>query len=69
MTANPITDALRANVAAAKSKAGRLLAEEELARWLARKDRKPFTPSPFSRFVERLANETSPSVGATEEKN
>jgi hypothetical protein len=58
MTANPITDALRANVAAAKSKAGRMLAEEELARWLARKDRKPFTPSPFSRFVDRLDNTT-----------
>jgi hypothetical protein len=54
MTANPITDALRANVAAANSKAGRKLAEEELARWLARKDRKPFSPSPFSRFVEKL---------------
>jgi hypothetical protein len=56
MTANPITDALRANVANAKSKAGRKLAEEELERWLARKDRKPFSPSPFSRFVERLTN-------------
>jgi hypothetical protein len=56
MTANPITDALRANVAAAKSKAGRLLAEEELARWLAKKDRKPHTPSLFSRFVDRLVN-------------
>jgi hypothetical protein len=54
MSTNPITDALRANVAAAKSKAGRLLAEDELARWLARKDRKPRTPSPFSRFVEKL---------------
>jgi hypothetical protein len=52
---NAITDALRANVAAAKSKAGRLLAEEELARWLARKERKPHTPSPFSRFVAKLA--------------
>ena len=56
MNANPITDALRANVANAKSKAGRLLAEEELARYLARKQRKPHTPSPFSRFVESLAN-------------
>ena len=56
MTANSITDALRANVANAKSKAGRLLAEEELARWLARKESKPFTPSPFSRFVDALAN-------------
>jgi hypothetical protein len=56
MTANPITDALRANVAAAKSKAGRLLAEDELARWLARKGRKPFMPSPFSRFVASLEN-------------
>jgi hypothetical protein len=55
MTANPITDALRANVANAKSKAGRLLAEDELARWLAKKERKPFSPSPFSRFVEKLA--------------
>jgi hypothetical protein len=54
-----ITDALRANVANAKSKAGRKLAEEELARWLARKDRKPFMPSPFSRFVERLENKPS----------
>ena len=54
-----ITDALRANVANAKSKAGRLLAEEELARWLARKDRKPFTSSPFSRFVDRLENKPS----------
>jgi hypothetical protein len=54
MTANPITDALRANVAGAKSKAGRKLAEDELARWLARKEHKPFTPSPFSRFVEKL---------------
>jgi hypothetical protein len=53
---SPITDALQANVANAKSKAGRLLAEEELARWLARKERKPFSPSPFSRFVDRLAN-------------
>jgi hypothetical protein len=53
---NPITDALRANAANAKSKAGRLLAEDELARWLARKERKPFTPSPFSRFVASLEN-------------
>jgi hypothetical protein len=56
MTTNPITDALRSNVAAAKSKAGRKLAEEELERYLARKQRKPFTPSPFSRFVESLEN-------------
>jgi hypothetical protein len=56
MNANPITDALRANVANAKSKAGRKLAEEELARWLARKESKPFTPSPFSRFVASLEN-------------
>jgi hypothetical protein len=55
MTANPITAALRANVANAKSKAGRKLAEDELERWLARKERKPFIPSPFSRFVEKLA--------------
>jgi hypothetical protein len=54
MNANPIADALRANVAGAKSKAGRKLAEEELARWLARKESKPFTTSPFSRFVEKL---------------
>jgi hypothetical protein len=54
---NAITDALRANVAAARSKAGRLLAEEELERWLARKDRKPFMPSPFSRFVARLEDQ------------
>jgi hypothetical protein len=59
MNANPITDALRANVANAKSKAGRKLAEEELARWLARKESKPFMPSPFSRFVERLENKPS----------
>jgi hypothetical protein len=61
-----ITDALRANVAAAKSKAGRLLAEEELARWLAKKERKPHTPSPFSRFVESLENaiaQTPPDFG------
>jgi hypothetical protein len=56
MTANPITDALRANVANAKSKAGRKLAEEELARWLARKAPHPYHPSPFSRFVDGLAN-------------
>ena len=49
-----ITDALRANVVGAKSKAGRKLAEEELARWLAKKERKPHTPSPFSRFVDAL---------------
>ncbi len=54
-----ITDALRANVANAKSKAGRLLAEGELARWLAKKERKPFMPSPFSRFVDRLENKPS----------
>jgi len=54
MTASPITDAPRANVAGAKSTAGRKLAEEELARWLARKERKPHTPSPFSRFVANL---------------
>jgi len=59
MTASPITDALRANVANAKSKAGRKLAEEELARWLARKESKPFTPSPFSRFVASLENKPS----------
>jgi hypothetical protein len=59
MNANPITDALRANVANAKSKAGRKLAEEELARWLARKESKPFTPSPFSRFVASLENKPS----------
>jgi len=57
MSANPITDALRANVANAKSKAGRKLAEEELARWLARKERKPFIPSPFSRFVANLESQ------------
>jgi hypothetical protein len=51
---NAITDALRANVVGAKSKAGRKLAEEELARWLARKESKSFTPSPFSRFVASL---------------
>jgi hypothetical protein len=51
-----ITDALRANVGAAKSKAGRLLAEEELARWLARKSPHPYHPSPFSRFVASLEN-------------
>jgi hypothetical protein len=54
MSTNPITDALRANAANAKSKAGRKLAEEELARWLARKESKSFTPSPFSRFVASL---------------
>ncbi len=54
MNANPITDALHANVTNAKSKAGRKLAEEELARWLARKESKPHTPSPFSRFVDAL---------------
>ena len=54
MSANPITEALRANVAGAKSKAGRKLAEEELARWLAKKASKPFTPSLFSRFVASL---------------
>jgi hypothetical protein len=41
-------------VAGAKSKAGRKLAEDELARWLERKESKPFTPSPFSRFVANL---------------
>ena len=64
MTTNPITDALRANVAAAKSKAGRKLAEEELARWLARKAPHPYHPSPFSRFVASLANETSAAAGS-----
>ena len=59
-----ITDALRANVANAKSKAGRLLAEDELARWLARKERKPHTPSPFSRFVDRLENDKNPATGS-----
>jgi hypothetical protein len=49
-----ITSALRANVASAKSKAGRKLAEDELARYLAKSQGKPFTPSPFSRFVESL---------------
>jgi hypothetical protein len=56
MSANPITDALRANVAGAKSKAGRKIAEEELERWLARKAPHPYHPSPFSRFVDALAN-------------
>ena len=53
-TTDNITSALRANVASAKSKAGRLLAEDELARHLAKRAGKPFTPSPFSRFVESL---------------
>jgi len=54
MTDNPITAALRSNVEQAKSKAGRLLAQDELDRHLARKQAKPHTPSPFSRFVEAL---------------
>ena len=49
-----ITSALRANVASAKSKAGRLLAQDELARYLAKRAGKPFAPSPFSRFVASL---------------
>ena len=49
-----ITSALRANVASAKSKAGRLLAQDELARHLAKRAGKPFAPSPFSRFVASL---------------
>ena len=53
-TTETITSALRANVEQATSKAGRLLAEDELARYLAKKQAKPFTPSPFSRFVETL---------------
>ena len=54
MTTDTITAALRANVAAAKSKAGRMLAEEELARYLAKKEAKSHAPSPFARFVESL---------------
>jgi hypothetical protein len=54
MSANPITEALQANVTRAKSKAGRKFAEEQLAQWLERKERKPLRCSPFSRFVERL---------------
>jgi len=53
-TADTIAAALRANVASAKSKAGRLLAEDELARHLAKSQGKPHAPSPFSRFVESL---------------
>ena len=53
-TQETITAALRANVASAKSKAGRLLAEDELARHLAKRAGKPHTPSPFARFVESL---------------
>ena len=49
-----ITSALRANVASAKSKAGRLLAQDELDRHLAKRAGKPHTPSPFARFVESL---------------
>lgn len=54
MTHNPITAALRANVAAARSKAGRLLAQDELDRHLAKREGKPHTPSPFARFAESL---------------
>ena len=53
-TQETITSALRANVASAKSKAGRLLAEDELSRHLAKRAGKPHTPSPFARFVESL---------------
>ena len=53
-TQETITAALRANVAIAKSKAGRLLAEDELARYLAKRAGKAYTPSPFARFVESL---------------
>jgi hypothetical protein len=54
MTDNPITAALRSNVERATSKAGRKLAQDELDRYLARKQAKPHTPSPFVRFVEAL---------------
>ncbi len=53
-TTDTITAALRANVDNAKSKAGRKLAEDELQAYLAKRDRKPHAPSPFSRFVESL---------------
>jgi hypothetical protein len=57
-TSETIIHALRRNVEQAKSKAGRKLAEDELASYLARNERKPFTPSPFSRFVQSLETET-----------
>ena len=53
-TQETITSALRANVASAKSKGGRLLAEDELARYLAKRAGKAHTPSPFARFVAAL---------------
>lgn len=58
-TSDTIAAALRENVVNAKSKAGRKLAEDELTRYLAKKQRKPFQPSPFSRFVQSLT-ETKP---------
>ena len=54
MTTDTITAALRANVAAARSKAGRKLAEDELQAYLAKREGKPHTPSPLARFVELL---------------
>jgi len=57
-TSETILHALRRNVANARSKAARLLAEDELNRYLAKKQRKPFQASPFSRFVQSLQTET-----------
>jgi hypothetical protein len=53
-TTDTITAALRSNVEQAKSKAGRLLAQDELDRYLAKREGKPHTPSPFARFAESL---------------
>ena len=53
-TTDTITAALRSNVKRATSKAGRLLAEDELNRYLAKREGKPHTPSPLARFVELL---------------
>ena len=58
-TSDTILHALQRNVEQAKSKVGKKLAEDELAAYLARKQRKPFQPSPFSRFVQSLT-ETKP---------
>ena len=66
-----IATCLRMNAATGRTEGIRENATEQLESFLAglarrnRKDR----PSPFSRFVDSLANETSPDAGEKEKAN
>lgn len=71
MTANQrlVANAFRQNYETASTETLREHARKQLADFLQQVERsnRENRPSPFSRFVDALENEKSPSVGATEQ--